>query len=257
MAAVALSVAFIAGVACGANPSRIELASDRFDLNTVAASDVFAAAVDAVSGLSSYSFEGTYETETARVAMEGVWAAVDRAAYMIGESSGLSEIESENGGVVYSGTSLYRRRAGSADWNKTELLGRLTHPPFGSDLPPLENLEFLERGAAEDDLAIWIRGDLASPAPVYLPGGDRDQPGILVALEGRYTLVINKFDLFVDTMIAELFVKEIDPADSIGSLDFSNGTVIAASIYSFSDFNMPVEISLPPVRPATGPSPGR
>ncbi|MCH8103504.1 MAG: hypothetical protein IIB28_10175, partial [Chloroflexi bacterium] len=62
MAAVALSVAFIAGVACGANPSRIELASDRFDLNTVAASDVFAAAVDAVSGLSSYSFEGTYET---------------------------------------------------------------------------------------------------------------------------------------------------------------------------------------------------
>ncbi len=115
--------------------------------------------------------------------------------------------------MVYSGTSLFRRRAGSADWTKTELFGRLTHPPFGSDVPPLENPKFIERGEAEKDLAIWIRGDLASPSPVYLPGGDRGHPGIFVALEGRYTLDINKFDLFVDTMISELSVKEIDPAD--------------------------------------------
>lgn len=255
LAGLTLAAVLAAGVACGGGSTRIELASDRFDLPTVSASDVLAASRNAVSGLSSYTFEATYETNIERVSMEGVWEAPGRTAYTIGEAGGLSEIEIDNGGVVYSGTSLFRRRAGSAGWTETALLGRLTHPPFGSDLPPLKNLVFVERGVIDDDLAIWIKGDLASPAPVYLPGGDRDQPGIFVAVEGQYTFVINKFDLFVDTIIATLSVKKIDPASDIGSLDLSDGVTTAAFVYSFADFNEPVAIVVPPAPPATGPSP--
>jgi hypothetical protein len=183
--------------------------------------------------VTSYIFQVGLEQSGQRIGMSGVWSAADGARYLTGNIEGFDEAVDANTDSTVIGRQVIHRLPGRPAV-ETTLPVFSENVPLGPMIPDAASLNFLDRGARQEDRHIWIRGRLANGTSLSLPGGTPAEPLIVTASTGEVTLAINKFDLLVDTFI---FVGASTPVGG-GALG-----PIASYTVSLDRFNEGVEFS--------------
>ncbi|NQW17358.1 MAG: hypothetical protein HQ478_07715 [Chloroflexi bacterium] len=236
-----LSLLVIAATSCG-EISDAPLASDQFDLETVAPADVFAASQSAMADVTSFTYEIGIERLDRRVFLAGVWNSDAGTHYLTGNSSVLSENLTENGETALSDRTGEVRAADEPESAPLRVDRPAVTLPFGTRMPNLTALSFLDRGSTEEDKVIWLKGELRGNSRVYLPGGDQNAPIIATAISGTCTIAISKSDFLVRTMVFKVEVMDIDPGQDSKSSDLDS-TVPTSYTLIFERFNDEVEFS--------------